>query len=77
MCGSTTVSVNPAATAASNALPPASSTRIPTPDASQCVEATMPKVPVRTGRVVNTSDPASPRGAPTQGDGGRAPLNAS
>ena len=47
-------------TAASNALPPASSIRIPTADASQCVEATMPKVPTSSGRVVNTSDPAAP-----------------
>ena len=54
-CGSTTLSVKPAATAASNALPPASSIRIPTDDASQCVEATMPKVPTSSGRVVNTS----------------------
>ena len=35
----------PAATAASNALPPRSSVAIPAADASQCVEATMPKVP--------------------------------
>src|SRR5438876_2083927 len=53
-CGSTTWSVNPAATAASNALPPCSSTAIPAADASQCVEATMPKVPRSSGRVVNT-----------------------
>ena len=54
-CGSTTCSVNPAATAASNALPPCSSTAIPAADASQCVEATMPKVPRSSGRVVNTA----------------------
>ena len=54
-CGSTTLSVKPAATAASNALPPASRIRIPTDDASQWVEATMPKVPTSSGRVVNTS----------------------
>ena len=53
MCGSTTCSANPAATAASNALPPRSSTAIPAADASQCVEATMPKVPDSSGRVVN------------------------
>src|SRR5215831_8668938 len=52
-CGSTTWSVNPAATAASKALPPSSSTAIPAADASQCVEATMPKVPRSSGRVVN------------------------
>src|SRR5947209_1798781 len=54
-CGSTTWSVNPAATAASKALPPCSSTAIPAADASQCVEATMPKVPLSSGRVVNTA----------------------
>src|SRR5918997_4102882 len=52
-CGSTTWSTNPAATAASNALPPRSSTAMPAPDASQCVEATIPKVPESSGRVVN------------------------
>ena len=52
-CGSTTCSAKPAATAASNALPPRSSTAIPAADASQCVEATMPKVPLSSGRVVN------------------------
>src|SRR5690349_7976121 len=53
-CGSTTWSTKPAATAASNALPPRSSTDIPAADASQCVEATMPNVPRSSGRVVNT-----------------------
>src|SRR5207245_2349715 len=53
-CGSTTCNVKPAATAASNALPPCSSTAIPAADASQCVDATMPKVPRSSGRVVNT-----------------------
>src|SRR4051794_36722306 len=53
MCGSTTCSANPAATAASNALPPRSSTAMPADDASQCVEATMPNVPLSSGRVVN------------------------
>jgi len=45
--------VNPAATAASNAFPPRSSTDIPTAVASQCVEATIPNVPANSGRVVN------------------------
>ena len=53
MCGSTTCSTRPAATAASNAVPPASSTAIPEAVASQWVEATMPKVPASCGRVVN------------------------
>jgi hypothetical protein len=53
-CGSTTCRTNPAATAASKALPPSSSTAIPAAVASQCVEATMPKVPASSGRVVNT-----------------------
>ena len=54
MCGSTTCSASPAATAASNALPPRSSTAIPAADANQCVEATIPKVPLSCGRVVNS-----------------------
>ena len=53
-CGSATCRVNPAATAASKALPPASSRAIPTAEASQCVEDTMPTVPCNSGRVVNT-----------------------
>ncbi len=52
MCGSTTCSMKPAATAASKALPPFSRTAMPTWEASQWVEATTPKVPVITGRVV-------------------------
>ena len=55
MCGSTTCRTKPAATAASNALPPASSTAMPVPEASQCVEATMPKRPDSSGRVVNVT----------------------
>ena len=46
-----TCSVNPAATAASNAFPPCSSTAIPAADASQCVDATIPNVPRSSGRV--------------------------
>ena len=53
-CGSTTWSTSPAATAASNALPPCSSTAIPDAEASQCVDATIPKEPRSSGRVVNT-----------------------
>ena len=41
-CGSTTCSTNPAAVAASKALPPFSSTAIALCEASQWVEATMP-----------------------------------
>lgn len=52
-CGSTTCSTNPAATAASYALPPPSSTAIAHCEASQCVDETIPKVPCRVGRVVN------------------------
>jgi hypothetical protein len=47
--------VKPAATAASNALPPRSSTAMPAADASQCVDATMPNVPRSSGRVVNST----------------------
>src|SRR5271157_1023156 len=53
-CGSTTWSTSPAATAASNALPPCSSTASPAAEASQCVEATMPNVPASSGLVVNS-----------------------
>src|ERR1700756_2316643 len=56
-CGSTTWSVKPVATAASNALPPCSSTAMPAADASQCVDATMPNVPLSSGLVVNTREP--------------------
>ena len=52
-CGSTTWSVNPAATAASNALPPRSSTAMPAAVPSQWVEATIPNVPRSSGLVVN------------------------
>src|SRR5882757_8457110 len=52
-CGSTTCSTKPAATAASNALPPDSSTAMPAAEASQWVDAPMPTVPVSSGRVVN------------------------
>ena len=51
-CGSTTWSTKPAVTAASNALPPDSSIAIPHWVASQCVELTMPNVPLSSGRVV-------------------------
>ena len=50
-CGSTTCSTNPVAHAASNALPPRSSTAIPVCDASQCVDATIPNVPRSSGAV--------------------------
>ena len=52
-CG-TTWSTKPAATAASKALPPRSSTAIPVAEASQWVEDTMPKEPRSSGRVANT-----------------------
>ena len=42
------------ATAASNALPPCSSTDMPAAEASQWVEATMPNVPASSGLVVNS-----------------------
>ena len=53
-CGSTTWSTKPAATAASKALPPRSSTAIPAAEASQWVEDTIPKDPRSSGRVANT-----------------------
>jgi len=53
-CGSTTWRTNPVATAASKAFPPRSSTDIPAAEASQCVDATIPKVPRSSGLVVNT-----------------------
>ena len=43
------------ADAASNAFPPASSTRIPQADAIQWVEATAPNMPDSSGRAVKTS----------------------
>ena len=52
-CGSTICSVNAAAAAASKALPPRSSIAMPTAVAIQCVDATTPKVPWISGRVVN------------------------
>ena len=52
-CGSATCSVKAVAAAASNALPPRSSTAMPTWLAIQCVLATTPNVPAISGRVVN------------------------
>jgi len=46
--------MNPIATPASAAVPPASSIFIPTAEASQCVDATMPKVPKSSGRVLKS-----------------------
>jgi len=63
-CGSTTCSTNPPAAAASNALPPSSSIRCADWDASQWVEETIPKVPVRIGRVVNVTDPSCQQRCP-------------
>ena len=54
-CGSTTWRTKPVAHAASKALPPRSSTDIPAAEASQCVDATIPKVPRSSGRVVNVT----------------------
>src|SRR5215470_12640005 len=51
-CGSTTCSVKAVATAASKALPPRSRMLMPTAVAIQWVEATTPKVPSISGRVV-------------------------
>ena len=51
--GSTTFNTNPVAAAASKAFPPASNMRSPTAEAIQCVLATIPNVPVNSGRVVN------------------------
>lgn len=51
-CGSTTCRTNAPATAASNAFPPRSSTACAEAVASQWVEAVMPNVPWRVGRVV-------------------------
>jgi hypothetical protein len=50
MNGSTTFRVEPTATAASTALPPSSSTRMPDIDASGCADATAPRVPMIVGR---------------------------
>src|SRR5215472_4752042 len=52
-CGSTTCKVKAVATPASNALPPFSIVAIPTAVAIQWVDATTPKVPSISGRVVN------------------------
>ena len=52
-CGSATCRVKAVAAAASNALPPRSSTAMPTWLAIQCVLATTPNVPAISGRVVN------------------------
>src|SRR4051812_38935457 len=52
-CGSAPCRVNAVAAAASKALPPRSSTAMPTWLAIQCVVATTPKVPAISGRVVN------------------------
>src|SRR5674476_65503 len=54
-CGSTTCSVNAAATPASKALPPFSRVAIPTAVAIQWVDVTTPKVPSISGLVVNGS----------------------
>ncbi len=51
-CGSTTCRVKAVATAASKALPPFSRMLMPTAVAIQWVEATTPKVPTISGRVV-------------------------
>ena len=48
-CGSTTCRTNPAATAASNALPPSSRMRMADCDAIQCVDETIPNVPSGSG----------------------------
>ena len=69
-CGSTTWRTSPAATAASNALPPRSSTAIPAAEASQWVEATMPNVPASSGRVVNSGISAMTRSSHPSSAGG-------
>ena len=50
MNGSTTLRVDPTATAASTALPPARSISIPAIEASGCAEATAPRRPMTVGR---------------------------
>ena len=50
MNGSTMLSVEPTATAASTALPPSSSMRVPAIEASGWAEVTAPRVPITTGR---------------------------
>ena len=71
-CGSTTWSVKPVATAASKALPPRSSIARPVAEASQWVEATIPKVPRSSGRVVKLNVPGLPP-APAMARRGAAP----
>jgi len=50
MNGSTTFRVEPTATAASTALPPASSIWMPAIEASGCADVTTPRVPMTLGR---------------------------
>ena len=50
MNGSTTLSVEPTATAASTALPPATKISTPAIDASGCAEVTTPRRPMTVGR---------------------------
>ncbi len=59
-CGSTTCRTNPPAAAASKALPPSSSMRWAACEAIQWVEETIPKVPVRVGRVVKVGEAIGP-----------------
>src|SRR5579859_4906363 len=65
-CGSTIWSAKPAATAASKALPPASSRRMPQADAIQWVEATAPNVPHSSGRAVKSLIGPTPRPDPSE-----------
>ena len=62
--------VKAAATAASKALPPRSSTAMPTALATQWVVATTPKVPAISGRVVNMTAPVGRFGGRRRGRGG-------
>ncbi len=50
MNGSTTLSVEPTATAASTALPPSRRMRMPAMDASGCADVTAPRAPMTAGR---------------------------
>ena len=59
MLGSTTCNVRPVATAESKAFPPFSRIDIPAAVPSQCVDATIPKVPFSSGRVVKGGSPGS------------------
>src|SRR5205814_4583393 len=63
-CGSTTCRVKAVATAASKALPPFSRMPMPTAVAIQCVDATTPKVPTISGRVVKGLGLISFKGRP-------------